>query len=296
LARQPALDELAEAFPDEWHEVQRDVGQALAGGGQQQVVNSVAALSRPARVSGPGGRRNGDQALVSEQVRRYLTAALLRQISLEASTGVTSGRIRFNLLNGWTAQRLLFARGLERKPVSLPWFRLVWPLVWQKRLLMPLVERQGIYCFYSRPLIAQLANLIGDRPCLEIAAGDGTLTRFLTARGVQVTATDDHSWSQSVTYPASVVRKEARAALRQYQPEVVICSWPPAGNAFEREVFGTRSVRLYIVISCRAEANAGNWADYRRQTAFALSEDPALSQLVLPPELAPAVYVFRRRS
>lgn len=297
LAGQPSLDEMAEAFPAEWQEVQRELGQTLAGAGPEEVAASIAALSRPVRAGrrGPGDRHRDAQAAMSAQVRRHLAAALLRQISLEAATGVTSGRIRFNLLNGWVAQRLLFARGLERKPASLRWFRLVWPLVWQKRLLMPLVERQGIYCFYSKPLIARLASLIGERPCLEIAAGDGTLARFLAAEGVQVTATDDHSWGQSVTYPSTVIRKDARAALRCYQPEVVICSWPPAGNAFEREVFRTRSVELYIVIGSRSEANAGNWADYRRQTAFTYAEDPTLSRLVLPPELGAAVYVFRRQ-
>ena len=53
-------------------------------------------------------------------------------------------------LNGFVAQRLLFARGLERKPVSMRRFRLIWPLLWQRRRLMPLVQPKGIYCFYSR--------------------------------------------------------------------------------------------------------------------------------------------------
>ncbi|MDX6378010.1 MAG: hypothetical protein QOE98_2313, partial [Gaiellaceae bacterium] len=40
---------------------------------------------------------------------------------------------------------------------------------------------------------------------------------------------------------------------------------------------------------------AGNWDDYRSQTAFTMEEDEALGALVLPPELESAVYVFRRR-
>ena len=58
---------------------------------------------------------------------------------------------------------------------------------------MPLVQPKGIYCFYSKPLIQDLAALIGQRSCIEIAAGDGTLSRFLAAKGVDLTATDDHS-------------------------------------------------------------------------------------------------------
>jgi 2-polyprenyl-3-methyl-5-hydroxy-6-metoxy-1,4-benzoquinol methylase len=47
---------------------------------------------------------------------------------------------------------------------------------------------------YSRRLVEELSALIGERECLEIAAGDGTLARFLEAEGVRITATDDHSW------------------------------------------------------------------------------------------------------
>ncbi len=187
---------------------------------------------------------------------------------MAAAAGVRGGRIRFGLLNGFVAQRLLFAHGLERKPVSMRRFKLVWPLLWQRRRLLPLVQPKGIYCFYSAQLIDRLATLIGDRPCLEIAAGDGTLSRFLRERGVPVTATDDHSWKHAVTFPADVIRQDAREALRAHSPAVVICSWPPAGNRFEQHVFRTRSVELYIVISSRHTFASGSWDDYRSQTGF----------------------------
>lgn len=170
----------------------------------------------------------------------------------------------------------------ERNPVSLRWFRIIWPFVWQKRLLMPLAQPKGIYCFYSRALIRELAAAVGQRSCLEIAADDGTLSRFLAAEGVDITATDDHSRSHSVTYEHTVVRKDAATALRRYQPQVVVCSWPPAKNKFEREVFRTRSVELYIVISSRHRVSAGNWDDYARQTGFEVRDDPRLSRLDLP--------------
>jgi hypothetical protein len=76
---------------------------------------------------------------------------------------------------------------------------------------------------------------------------------------------------------------------------VVICSWPPAGNSFERHVFTTPSVELYIVIGSRHEISAGNWETYRQQTQFDLVEDETLGALVLPPALDPAVYVFTRK-
>ncbi len=293
LRRRPSLEQMQEAFPAEWELVQRDIAGLVERGDLDELRDYVASVSH-----GGGGDRmpRSPAARMAAEVRRAMTAEALRRLCFSLSTGVSEGRVRFNLLNGWVGQKLLFARALERKPVSMFWFRLVWPLLWQRRFLMPLVGPKGIYCFYSRRLVQELATLVGDRSCLEIAAGDGTLSRFLAEEGVRVTATDDHSWSHAIAFPATVRREDARTALRRHQPEVVVCSWPPSGNSFEREVFATRSVQLYVAISSRHELSAGNWDAYRAQTDFELTEEPRLSRLVLPPEIEPAVCVFRRRA
>jgi hypothetical protein len=161
---------------------------------------------------------------------------------------------------------------------------------------MPLVEPKGIYCFYSRRLIKELATMIGDRKALEIAAGDGTLSRFLKDEGVQITATDDRSWSHSIDFPDDVQDEDAVTALKNHQPQVVVCSWPPAGNAFEHAVFATKSVELYVVIASQHAFASGNWSAYESQRDFTYQQDANLSKLVLPPELEGAVYVFRRKS
>ena len=98
-----------------------------------------------------------------------------------------------------------------------------------------------------------------------------------------------------MTYPEWVIKLDAREALATYAPEVVICSWPPSQNDFERAVFDTPSVQMYIVIGSRHQIAFGNWRDYRLQSAFDLQEDKELGSLVLPPELESAVYVFRRK-
>ena len=94
--------------------------------------------------------------------------------------------------------------------------------------------------------------------------------------------------------PESVARCDAREALNRYAPEVVVCSWPPARKDFERHVFKTDSVQLYIVIGSRLQFASGNWDDYRAQSGFSLEVDQRLGQLVLPPEVGSAVYIFRR--
>ncbi len=295
LKSNPSLDELCARYPDEWVTVQREISDIVAGGVAEELKAYLERLSAPAS---SGMRQRNLQASLSRYVRSRMAHESVKKLclsSLAADAGAKQGKLRFNLFNGFIAQKLLFARALERKPVSLCWFRLFWPLVWQRKRLMPLVQPRGIYCFYSSELIAALSEMIGSRSCLEIGAGDGTLTRFLKDRGVQITATDNHAWSQAVKYPDWVVKLDAREALAAYTPEVVICSWPPSQNDFERDVFATPGVQLYIVIGSRHQFAFGNWQDYQRQTGFNLEEDKRLGSLVLPPELESAVYVFRRK-
>jgi hypothetical protein len=295
LQTRPPLAELREAFPREWETVQHDIAQAMGNGDVEDLKAYVLAVSAQVPAAERGGRsRAAEQVQLSAQIRRQMTLGALREASLSAATGVKRGRLRFNFVNGFIAQKLLFRQGFERKSVSNLWFRLLWPLLWQRRFLMPLVEKKGIYCFYSRGLVERLAGLIGDRSAVEIAAGDGTLSRFLAAEGVDVTATDDHSWTHAIEFPESVVRQDARSALHARKPQVVLCSWPPPGNAFEAEIFRMPSVELYVLIASRHEFAAGNWVAYREQQRFTFEEDPELSGLVLPPELEAAVYVFRR--
>jgi hypothetical protein len=296
LHKNPPLSALCTEFPDEWERVQSELGAVLASGRAEDLQAYLKQLSLPGATVARGriSSKMAESAL-RQAIRYRMAHETVKRHCVAVATGIESGRVRFNLLNGYVAQKLLFADGLERKPVSLFWFRLFWPLIWQKRLLMPLVQPQGIYCFYSRKLLAALAELIGTRTCLEIAAGDGTLTRFLGQMDVRIRASDDYSWEHAVRYPEWVARLEAKEALRLHTPEVVICSWPPAGNGFERQVFRTRSVKLYIVIGSRHRFAAGNWGDYQEQTAFDLIEKRELSRLVLPPELDAAVYLFRRK-
>jgi hypothetical protein len=294
LKTKPSLAALRETFPEIWQEVESELNAAQT---EDNPARLHALLNpTPSRDSGKKQSPREQAILVRSAVKQRMAALAVERHALALVTGQVSGKVRFNLFNGMLAQRLLFKQGFERKPVSLFWFKLLWPLIWQKRFLMPLVERKGIYCFYSQTLIDQLATLIGRRKSLEIAAGDGTLTRFLQSRGVEITATDDHSWPDRIKYPDSVIRMDAETALRKHAPQVVICSWPPAQNSFEREIFRTSSVELYIVIASQHRFASGNWADYIAQKSFDFEQTEELSRLVLPPELGSMVSVFTRKT
>jgi hypothetical protein len=289
-----SLEELQAAHPRDWSAVRDRLDAVLTRGTTDDLVAAMTIASAPVasrRVRTPSEVREEQGAVVRREMQRLA----FERIRFSMATGVAEGKVRFNWVNGWCLQRLFFERDLRRKPVSMLRFRLTWPFAWQRRFLMPLVGPRGIWCFYSKQLVRELAELIGDASCLEIGSGDGSLSRFLCDAGVNVVATDDYSWSSRVKYDQHVVRQDARTALRVRQPKVVICSWPPARNTFEREVFATKSVDTYIVIGTRREGAAGDWASYRRQTHFAFEERSELRRLVLPPEIDPAVYVFRRR-
>ncbi|MBI5582455.1 MAG: SAM-dependent methyltransferase [Deltaproteobacteria bacterium] len=294
------LQELIDRYPREWEAVGGELTASLAEGRIDKLNDqALKAAAAAALWKGRLHRDSQNPKLIEQalpQLRRSrLWLLALEQCALAAATGRASGKIRFKFFNGLLIQKLLFRQGLERKPVSLTGFRFCWPLISQKRLLMPLVQSRGIFCFYSKKLVTEMAALIAGRSCLEIAAGDGTLSRFLTEAGVPVRPTDDYSWTHVIDFPERVEKRTAAAALKRYRPQAVICSWPPPGNPFEQEVFSTPSVELYLVVGSRHAFASGNRQAYENRKNFDLEISQRLSRYVLPPELDSAVLIFRRK-
>jgi hypothetical protein len=306
------LDALKERYPEDW----TLTGQALVAALEARHADGAAQFLARARAEAAPWqarlRKSGGDPRVAERALRSLVRDRMARLAvkeavdgaLAALAGGPSGApptsLRFGRWSGSLVQALFFRRGLQRKPVSLRWFRALWPLVTQKAALMPLVEPHGIYCFYSRPLIAGLRRLIDEvtdeaGSALEIAAGDGTLSRFLRAAGAEIHATDDQSWSHRIAFPADVARLDAESALEHHSPRVVICSWPPPGNGFERRVFRIASVRRYVVLTTRHRFAAGDWSAYDDAPGFDRRVDDRLSPLILPPHIDPQVLIFDRR-
>ena len=296
-----SLDDLMERFPEEWETVGKDLVAATASKRPEEIE---ALVVRAREAAAPFRQRVGKshknpQILATALpclARARMAELAAKRVLQAAALGASGGRTRFGLWSGFLVQRLFFSRGLVRKPVSLPAFRFWWRFVTQKRLLMPLVQPRGMYAFYSRELVEDLANRIGERPCLEIGAGDGTLARFLSHAGVNIRAVDDQSWAHVIRYPEEVEKMDAAEALARYQPKAVVCSFPPPKNTFEQKVFATPSVDLYLVLTTRHRFAAGDWSAYESQTEFALQTDESLARMLLPPEIDPQVLVFERKS
>jgi hypothetical protein len=290
------LERLILDFPSEW----KAAGERLVLAAKQgpSGLNALVASSQAA--AAPWRKKltqsHGDRRVMAAALPDLLAARMVRlgveHMLQSAATGVEHGRVRLGLWSGLVIQKLLFSSGLTRKPASMTAFRALWPLVFDRRKLMPLVQQKGVYCFYSAELIEELARRIGPRECLEVAAGDGTLSRFLAGAGVKARATDDFSWAHAVTFPDSVERLDAAAALKKYRPKVVVCSFPPPGNTFEQRVLADPGVELYLVLTTRHRFAAGDWAAYEASARLKLSADARLSRQLLPPEVDPAVLVF----
>jgi len=91
--------------------------------------------------------------------------------------------------------------------------------------------KQGLWTIIDKKWTKILANLIGNRDCLEIMAGSGHLAKALSEHNVSIVATDDFSWK--TTHPNlqlvySIKKMEAFRAVKFYKNKsILIVSWPP---------------------------------------------------------------------
>jgi len=293
---QPSLKALIERFPDDWVASDTQLKALLASGGASAVLAAAkGSQAQVDRIVKSGLNTEVLRGALPVLVRSRMMVLALKNYSLAAQTK-TVGRVAFDEANAALLQGVLFeGEGLRRKPVDLDEYRRVWPRVTQQAFLMPLVNKKGIYCFYTRALVQALAALIAGRRCVELGAGDGTLSRFLNAAGCAVKATDNHSWSAVIDYPDEVENLDAASALRAYRPQVALASWPDPDNTWEEAVFQSRGLECYIVLGSSVPGVTGNPKTYAAQNGWVRQERPDWAALVVPEELHSAVWVFTKR-
>ncbi|OBZ08973.1 SAM-dependent methyltransferase [Bacillus sp. FJAT-27264] len=300
LANEISMEVLLQQYPEYQEEVLQEIG-VLRNGRESKLITAildkytVSAKIAHTKIQKSRFNETTINAFLPDVIKARFAIYLLEQLNIAVSSKTPEINVKLNLWDGTILQKLLFRKGLERKPVSLGLFKFWWRFVIHKKILMPLVNKKGIYCFYSRAFIKELSSLIGNQSCLEIAAGDGTLTKFLKSEHINCQATDDYSWSHYIVYPSFVEKADAKTALLKYTPQVVLCSWPVPKNAYEKHVFKTPSVDLYIVIGTKNPAFTGDFDAYYNADKFTMELDEKLSSLILPPSDENAVYLFRRK-
>lgn len=295
LQEKPDLEAMRERFPDEWQAVERELAEALAARSADRLdsllLRDAGAVATAAVVLHRGERTY--QERVMRLLRRRM-AILALEGHATALASVADGGSRMGRLSRALTTGLFFRPDGTKKPASVRVFRWSWPFVRAKGAFLAAAQAKGTYCFLSGEFVDEVAKLCGERSCLEIAAGDGTLSRFLRERGVSVVATDDGSWNRSSSGAPDVLRKDAATALADFRPEVVLCSWPPPGNAFEAEVFATETVQAYLVVGSLHDFATGARSAYETQRTFRATRRQDLERLVLPPEIGTEVLLFER--
>ncbi|MFT3926098.1 MAG: hypothetical protein QM778_26375 [Myxococcales bacterium] len=140
-----------------------------------------------------------------------------------------------------------------------------------------------LYFLPTRPFVTRLAATLrelGARRVLEVAAGDGFLARSLAAHApdLEVFASDSGAWEdpQARMTPAErrrlrgqsvpglrlggeVARLSARAAIRKFQPDLVLCAWLPPGNLLDTLIRAQVRHVLEIGAGHGVTASAYSW-------------------------------------
>ncbi len=227
--------------------------------------------------------------------------AQMTLLAIEQFCDVMSGRagVKPRMRDVMVMNLLLLARLKSGHVFSAEIFDRVWSWIKDPIWAASELQRQGVWSVPTQDLSEKIAGLSQGRRVLELGAGNGLLCHSLRRQGVDVTAVDDESWSlggKSIrARGVEVLRMDATQALKQFSPEVVICSWAPVGNQFEREIFTTKSVQTYLAISSRHSFASGNWGAYQQQKAFDCSTSEPLNSLIRPIEIEQQLLIFRRK-
>lgn len=91
------------------------------------------------------------------------------------------------------------------------------------------------YVPLDKMFLNSLAEFIGGKKCLEVLAGKGSLAKGLKDNGVDIIATDNYSWNNTLDMSdtwTSVEKIDCLDAIIKYGKDVdyIICSWIPMGD------------------------------------------------------------------
>jgi hypothetical protein len=290
-----SLKQLSDRYPAVWQDVAAGLKERVSGGRADQLLawrqGALGDLQNARRIG-----QFGDPAAASTAVKAQMTL-----LAIEQFCDVMSGRagVKPRLRDVMVMNLLLLARLKSGHVFSTDGFDRVWRWMRDPIWAASELQRQGVWSVPTQELAEKIAGLCQGRRVLEIGAGNGLLCHSLKSQGLEITAVDDESWSLGGKLirarGAQVLTRDAVEALKEYSPDVVICSWAPVGNAFEREIFRTKSVHTYLAISSRHSFASGNWGAYQEQQTFNCSTSEPLNSLIRPIEIEQQLLIFRRK-
>jgi hypothetical protein len=165
-----------------------------------------------------------------------------------------------------------------------------------------------VYLLPTRRWVRELArwlDSVNARTVLEVAAGDGFLSRCLAtvAPHLEITATDDGAWIKpgarmgkkdraefagtpfaGIQMPSQVLRLNAVAAVKKFKPDVVIVSWAPPGLLVERVIRAPSSLVLDIGVEGDVCGNGEKTWRFNKEFLEGPLQDLALCRLDARPK------------
>ncbi len=115
----------------------------------------------------------------------------------------------------------------------------------------------GRFLAVSRELVDALAlalrRFTGSDPVLEVCAGSGELAGPLAALGVCLQATDAEPPAGS-----EVLRMSAQAAIRHFQPAVILGVFVPHDAGVDEAILACPAVQHYVIVNARIGGALGS--------------------------------------
>lgn len=291
-----SFTQLRERYPEYWQSLKTELSSATQNPDKKFLEKSIQLFKfHQAKIQKSGNDPKVLNLSLPHLIRARMLILALEEMNIAMQSGTKDGQIKLGFFAGIILQKLLFKQDLEPKQASLFWTKFWWRMLPSRRMLMPLLQKQGIWNLYSREMIRELAQIIGPRQVLEIGAGNGVLSSFLTQAGIDVIATDDQSWGQYIKYPPHVQKIDAIKALNLYKCPAVLCAWAPPNNLFESKIFVSTSVEIYISIGSRHHGACFNLQAYEEQQGFDWAQNETLAAQILPPTGDWVVHIFKRK-
>ena len=144
------------------------------------------------------------------------------------------------------------------------------------------------FTLISNDWIKPLSQWIGDRKCLEVMAGTGSLSFALQQQGIDIIATDDFSWEGSSNwndnnnYWTEIEHIDATKAVEKYGKDIdiIIISWPYMDDTAHRILQSMRKVNLNCIMIFIGEGMGGCTADDEFFEAIQEIENTEFEQVV----------------
>lgn len=154
-----------------------------------------------------------------------------------------------------SSKNLLTEREIRGALARNPWYR----GFWGREILWNALRNHGLFQVWTKEFIESFASYLRkiisdpDAVILDVGAGNGLLTFWLSGLGLRIIAVDNQSWplwseKWKVRYPEWVLKMDYKEALRIFSPEIVISSWMPPYVDWTIDFRACDSVKEYILI------------------------------------------------